>query len=180
MLLHEWRLGAAIVLAAWSFHARAADFDPSRSYRDQIHVQRSEFDAHPLYVGPDLRASTGRGGGDEELFVALMATRPTDGKPPAWEIVLQAAYPPPWRVYQSVSLVGGAVIQGEVVRRGNLGCHRGHCLIGEALSFPLPAAIVAKGVAAGLRVRFNAERTGSFEFELPAAYFAAMQQALKN
>lgn len=155
--------------------AGAVEYDPARPLSEQVRVKQGEFDAGTRWFGPELPIDTAGLNEWTRVHVAVMR----EGGVTTWWLVLQAAYRGSWRYYNSASLVGGVQIPGAVIRRTVLDCNRGFCQLAEVLQFPLETGQAERGVAAGLRVRFNAQR-GSFEAEVPAAYFAALAQALPN
>ena len=158
-------------LVACSAHAAALDLT-------NIRAKTSEFDSSVRYAGPNVRGSVV---GSTLLVTELQVQRHKATGALSWTVVLGANYTAPWRFYDNASLSGGKLISPSSVDRTVGSCSYGSCDLQESVWLELDQDDVRKGLADGLKLRWNARSGyGSFEVELSQAYFAAMAEAAKR
>ena len=162
-----------LIAAMVACSAQAADLDLTN-----IRVKNSEFDSSISYAGPNVRGSVV---GSTLLVTELQVHRNKSTGALSWMVVLGANYTAPWRYYDNASLSGGKLIPAADVDRTVGSCSYGSCDLGESVWLRLDQDDVRKGLADGLKLRWNARSGyGSFEVELSQAYFAAMAEAAKR
>lgn len=142
----------------------------------QVKKTSSEFDSKTYF---ESRVATAKIHSDDELNTGLRVTRDRQSGVSEWQATLVAVYYGPMRRdYSSASLVGGAVLPGVNHETVVLGCYRG-CQMAEQLMVPIPAQVLDRSMAEGLRLRWNAGY-GSFEVSIPAASFTTMVDAIRQ
>ena len=160
-------------LVACSAHAAALDLT-------DIRVKNSEFDSSVRYAGPGARSDV-KVTGSTLLVTELQVQRNKATGALTWTVVLGANYTAPWRFYDNASLSGGKLISPSSVDRTVGSCSYGSCDLQESVWLRLDQDDVRKGLADGLKLRWNARSGyGSFEVELSQAYFAAMAEAARR
>lgn len=143
-----------------------------------ITVKNSEFDSNIRYAGPNL---TSRVSASDQLFNELQVRKDKVTGALVWTVALGANYTAPWRYYDNASLSGGKLIQPTRANRTVGSCSYGSCDLQESVWLRLDQDDVRKGLADGLKLRWNTRSGyGSFEVELSQAYFAAMAEAAKR
>ena len=158
-------------LVACSAHAAALDLT-------DITVKNSEFDSSVRYAGPNL---TNKVSASDQLFSELQVRKDKTTGAMIWTVALGANYIGAWRYYDNASLSGGKLIQSIRADRTVGSCTYGPCDLQESIWLRLDQDDVRKGLADGLKLRWNARSGyGSFEVELSQAYFAAMAEAAKR
>lgn len=168
----------AIALAATLAHAD--ELDLSVPINTQIKTVDSDFQSAVHFIGPDITSKATAAGmtmSSDQLIVELQASRNKKTGTITYEAVLQAIYYGQWRFYESVSLVGGKTIAASSTQRMPAGCYRGSCQLTEAVFIPLSNDDVKAGLANGMRMQWNPKAFGTFEMEIPAAYFGAIAEA---
>ena len=164
-----------LIAAMVACSAQAADLDLTN-----IRVKNSEFDSSVRYAGPDVSSNV-KVTGSTLLVTELQVQRDKATGALSWVVVLGANYIGAWRFYDNASLSGGKLIQASRVNRAVGSCSYGSCDLQESVWLRLDQDDVRKGMADGLKMRWNARSGyGSFEVELPQAYFAAMAEAAKR
>ena len=164
-----------LIAAMVACSAQAADLDLTN-----IRVKNSEFDSFVRYAGPGARSDV-KVTGSTLLVTELQVKRDKATGSLSWTVVLGANYTAPWRYYDNASLSGGKLIPAIDVDRTVGSCSYGSCDLGESVWLRLDQDDVRKGLAEGLKLRWNARSGyGSFEVELSQAYFAAMAEAAKR
>lgn len=154
---------------------QADDYVPTKPIGEQIKVTNNAFNPAINYSGPDLRGAFRDG---DELYVKILVSKDRTTGAPRWGIILQAMYDGSWRHYTSVSLVGGKAIDSETVGTNQVLSCSGGCRLAESSVTWLGPEEIRAGLSSGLKLRFNAKSGyGSFETELPAAYFTALAEA---
>lgn len=162
-----------LIAAMLACSAQAADLDLTN-----IRVKNSEFDSRVLYAGPNVSSKVT---GSNLLVTELQVHRDKVAGTLSWVVVLGANYTAPWRFYDNASLAGGKLIPAANVDRTVGSCSYGSCDLQESVWLRLDQDDVRKGLADGLKLRWNARSGyGSFEVELSQAYFAAMAEAAKR
>ena len=158
-------------LVACSANAAALDLT-------DITVKNSEFDSSVRYAGPNL---TNKVSASDQLFSELQVRKDKTTGAMIWTVALGANYIGAWRYYDNASLSGGKLIQAIRADRTVGSCTYGPCDLQESIWLRLDQDDVRKGLADGLKLRWNARSGyGSFEVELSQAYFAAMAEAAKR
>ena len=164
-----------LIAALVACSAQAADLDLTN-----IRVKNSEFDSSVRYAGPGVRSDM-KVTGSTLLVTEMQVHRNKATGALSWVVALGAGYIGAWRFYDNASLSGGKLIPAADVDRTVGSCSYGSCDLQESVWLRLDQDDVRKGLADGLKLRWNARSGyGSFEVELSQAYFAAMAEAAKR
>lgn len=141
----------------------------------QVAVRKTgagEFDSLSVFSAPKLSTEQG----ENKTNVTLTASKSVKTAEVTYSVFLEAVYRSSTpRRYTSVSLVGGDSISVVRLSTDAFFCNY-NCLYAEVGAVPLSADLVALGAQHGMRMRWNAERLGTFETEIPATHFAALLQ----
>jgi hypothetical protein len=142
----------------------------------------TDFDAQITFSAPTIKSRSEEPALDRDnLLVNVQVNKNKASGQVKWRLVLQALYyASAWRHYTGVSLVGGAQLPGAREAGHVFSCETYQCHYGEVVVVELTPELVRRAYEEGLNTRWNAKVLGTFQLNIPANHFTALQAAIQQ
>lgn len=141
---------------------------PSDVVSSAVEIKNSEFDRNIVFVGPPILTETNRGVFTDNETTRLVGVKNKITNEITYHVYVSVLYSFDWRFYNTVSLLGGSVIDVKRISQQVKSCTSIGCIHFEEFSFPISKINLTQ--PQGLQFRANGSNGFENKITIPPQY----------